>query len=75
MRQGAAGGVGDGLFDDGVVAVLALGLQHLEPGGDEHRVMAPGGEQLVLPGGGLAVSRLTRRTISRPGTCCGPGGR
>jgi hypothetical protein len=50
MGQGAGGGVGDDLLDDGVVAVLALGLQGREPGGDEHGVVAPGGEQLVLPG-------------------------
>jgi hypothetical protein len=29
---------------------LTLGLQGREPGGDEHGVVAPGGEQLVLPG-------------------------
>jgi len=58
-----------------VVAVLALGLQHLERGGDEHGVVAPGGEQFVLPGlDRVGLSRWTRRTINRPCTwsCFGP---
>ena len=36
---------------DRVVTVLGLGLDQLDRGIGEHRVVAPGGEQLVLPGG------------------------
>ena len=39
----------------GVVAVLSLGLDQLERGVGEDGVVAPGGEQLVLAGGGLRV--------------------
>ena len=68
MRQRRAGGVGDDLLDDGVVAVLAFGLQYLERAGDEDGVVAPGVEQRALPGGGVRVEALTRRTINRPVT-------
>jgi hypothetical protein len=70
VGQRRSSGVGDELLDDRVVAVLALGLQHLETGGDEHGVVPPGGEQrvLVLPDA-VGFFRLTRRTISRPRTC------
>ena len=47
----------------GVVAVLALGLDQLERGVGEHRVVAPDGEQLVL----------ARRRPACSGR--GPGGR
>lgn len=36
-----AAAFGDDLFDDGVSAVLGLGLEHLEVAGDEHGVVAP----------------------------------
>ena len=66
MNQGAAGDVGEDLLHDGVVAVLPLGLDQLERGVGEDRVVAPDGEQLVLPGGPPALFRSrTRRTISR----------
>ena len=39
----------------GVVAVLPLGLDQLERRVGEDRVVAPDGEQLVLPGRGLLV--------------------
>ena len=55
MSQGTVGPVGEDLLDDGVVAVLLLGLEHHERGVGEHGVVAPDGEQLVLafarPGG------------------------
>jgi hypothetical protein len=38
------------MFDDGVPAVLDLGLQHLERAGGEHRVVTPHVEQLALIG-------------------------
>ena len=55
MSQGAAGDVGEDLLHDGMVAVLFLGLDQLERRVGEHRVVAPEGEQLVLPGTGLVV--------------------
>jgi hypothetical protein len=51
----AAGDVGEDLLDQRVVAVLPLGLDELERGIGEDRVVAPGGEQLVLPGGCFLV--------------------
>jgi hypothetical protein len=55
MSQGSAGDVGEDLLHDGVVTVLPLGLDQFERGIGEHRVVAPGGEQLVLPLRGLLV--------------------
>ena len=55
VSQGSAGDVGEELLHDGVAAVLPLGLDQLERGVGEDGVVAPGGEQLVLPGGGLLV--------------------
>ena len=55
MSERAAGDVGEDLLDDSVVAVLSLGLDQLERRVGEDRVVAPDGEQLVLPGAGLAV--------------------
>ena len=55
MSQGTAGDVGEHLLHDGVAAVLPLGLDQLERGVGEDRVVAPGGEQLVLPGSCLLV--------------------
>ena len=48
--------VGDDLLDDGVVAVLAFGLDQFERRVGEHGVVAPDGEQLVLPFGCLLVA-------------------
>jgi hypothetical protein len=45
--------VGEDLLHDRVAAVLGLGLDQLERGVGEDRVVAPGGEQLALAGGGL----------------------
>ena len=55
MRERAAGDVGEDLLDDGVAAVLPLGLDELERGVGEDGVVTPDGEQLVLPVGGLLV--------------------
>jgi hypothetical protein len=55
VRQRAIVLVGEELLNDGVVAVLAFGLDQLERGISEDRVVAPGREQLVLPDGGLLV--------------------
>ena len=52
-----------------MIAVLGLGLHHLELAGDEHRVIAPHVEQPVLPERGGEVNRLTRRTINRSVAC------
>jgi len=50
MSKGSVGPVREHLFHLGVVAVLLLGLEYLERGVGEHRVVAPGREQLALPG-------------------------
>jgi hypothetical protein len=55
VGQGAVAEVGEDLLDDGVVAVMGLGLDGLERRVGEDGVVAPAGEQLVLAGGGLAV--------------------
>ena len=55
MSQGSAGDVGEDLLHNGVVAVLPLGLDQLERGVGEDGVVAPGGEQLALPGCGLGL--------------------
>jgi hypothetical protein len=46
--------VGDDLLDDGVIAVLALGLDEGRVG--EHGVIPPRREQFVLPLSGLLVA-------------------
>jgi hypothetical protein len=55
MSKGSAGDVGEDLLHHGVVPVLLLGLDQLERGIGEHRVVAPDGKQLVLPGSCLLV--------------------
>ena len=55
MSQGAAGDVGKDLLDDGVVAVLPLSLDELEGRVGEDGMVAPDGEQLVLPLSSLLV--------------------
>lgn len=71
MGQRPAGQVGEYLLDHGVVAVLLLGLQQGEGAIGEHGVVAPGREQLFLPGGlGSGLRSRTRRTISRAVICC-----
>ena len=50
VRQRPVVPVGENLLDDGVVAVVFLGLDHLEGADGEHGVVAPGAEQLLLPG-------------------------
>ena len=49
MSQGAVGPVREDLFHLGVVAVMLLGLDRRERGVGEYGVVAPGGEQFVLP--------------------------
>jgi hypothetical protein len=61
--------VGEDLLDDGVSAVVGLGLHELERAVDEHRVIPVGGEQLALPlGGGSRVE-----TLDTPHDQCGVG--
>ena len=55
VSQRPAGDVGEHLLHDRVVTVLPLGLDELERGIGEHRVVPPDREQLVLPGGRLLV--------------------
>ena len=43
--------IGDDLLDDGMVAVGGFGVEHRFGVVGKHRVIAVGGEQLVLPGG------------------------
>jgi len=50
VRESAALEVGDDLFDDGVVEVGGLGVEHPESRVGEHGVMAVVGEQLCLTG-------------------------
>jgi hypothetical protein len=57
---------GQHLLHHSVIPVLRFGLDRLERRVGEHGVVAPAGEQFVLPFGGLVWFRLrTRRTISR----------
>ena len=55
VREGAVVEVGEDLLDDGVAAVLLLGLDELERGVGEDGVVAPGGEQLALARCGLCL--------------------
>jgi hypothetical protein len=55
MRERPVAPVGEDLLDDGMAAVVPLCLDQLERGVGEDRVVAPGGEQLVLPGRSLPV--------------------
>jgi hypothetical protein len=55
VRQRPFSPVGEQLLDDGVAAVVFLGLEHGERGVGEHGVVAPGGEQLALAFGGPGV--------------------
>jgi len=50
VGQGPVLQVGDDLFDDGVVAVVGLGVKRRLGRVGEDRVIAEGVEQLVLPG-------------------------
>jgi hypothetical protein len=50
VGQRAVGPVGEDLLSLGVAAVLLFGLQHGERRVGEQGVVAPGGEQLALPG-------------------------
>jgi hypothetical protein len=55
VGQRAVAEVGEELLDDGVAAVLLLGLDELERGVGEDGVVAPGGEQLALARCGLCL--------------------
>ena len=68
MRHWPVVEVGEELLDDGVAAVLLLGLDELVGGVGEDGVAAPGGEQLALAGASFPLSRM-RRTMSRAVTC------
>jgi hypothetical protein len=68
VGQGAVAEVGEELLDDGVAAVLLLGLDELVRAVGEDGVVAPGGNSSPWPGAAFALSR-TRRTISRAVTC------
>ena len=57
MGEGAGVQVGVDLLDDGMVAVLAFGLDQFDRRVGEHGVIPPCGEQLVLSLGGLVVFR------------------
>lgn len=53
VRERAVVPVGEDLLDDGVVAVFFFCLRQDERRVGEYGVVAPGGEQLALPRGGL----------------------
>jgi hypothetical protein len=54
VSEGAGVQVGVDLLDDGMIAVLALGLNQFERGISKNGVIPPGGEKLVLPPGLLS---------------------
>jgi len=55
--------LGDGVPDDGVVPVAGVGLDGGQGGVGDEPVVAPGGEQLALPGrGGGVEARDTSRS-------------
>jgi len=58
VRERAVGPVGEDLLGLGVAAVLLLGLEGLERRVGEDGMVAPGGEQLTLPGGCPGVEVL-----------------
>jgi hypothetical protein len=55
VREGSVAEVGEELLDDGVAAVLLLGLDELVRAVGEDGVVAPGGEQLALSRRGILV--------------------
>jgi hypothetical protein len=63
VGEGPVVEVGVDLLDDGVAAVVALGLDGLERGVGEDGVAAPGGEQLALPRGVLVLVADSRGTV------------
>ena len=65
VRERPAGQVGEDLLHDGVVAVLAFGLEELERGIGEDRVVGPDGKHLGLPGCCPPFQVTDRQTISR----------
>ena len=66
VRERPGAQVCEDLLDDGVVAVLRFGLDHLERRVGEQGVVAPDGKQLVLASGlPCGSGRGTRRMISR----------
>lgn len=64
---GPVGQVGEQVLDDGVVAVLGLGMDHLERGVGEDRAVAPDAEQFNWPVAALWLRSLTWSAISRAG--------
>ena len=65
VRERPGAQVCEDLLDDGVVAVLRFGLDHLERRVGEQGVVAPDGKQLVLAAGCVRFRSRTRRMISR----------
>ena len=66
MRERAVSPVGEDLLHDRVVTVLFFGLGQLERGIGEDGVVAPGGKQLVLPGGRL-LAQVADPADDQPG--------
>ena len=67
VGQGSSPQVGVDLFDDGVPAVLGLGLQHGDRGVGEHGVVAVGVEQHPLPTGLGARLQAFHAVHDQPG--------
>jgi hypothetical protein len=65
VRQRPVGPVGEDLLDDRVVTVLLLGLDQLDRGIGEHRVVAQAGNSSSCPAAACLLRSRTRRTISR----------
>ena len=67
VGQRPAGHVSEDLFHDRMVAVLSFGLDQFEGRVGEDRVVAPDGEQLVLPGGGCLLVQVADPPDDEPG--------
>jgi hypothetical protein len=67
VRQRAVFQIGDDLFNDRVVAVGGLGVEHRLGAVGEHRVIPVGGEQLVLPRGCGGGVEATHPAHDQPG--------
>ena len=65
MSQRPVAPVGEDLLDDGVVTVLAFGLDELEWGVGKDGVVRQAGNSSPCPAAALAFRSRTRRMISR----------
>ncbi len=74
MREGAVGPAGEDLLGLDVAAVLLLGPDSLERRVGEDDVVAPGGEQLALPGSRFAAEVLHAADDRPAGHCLPLGG-